>query len=348
MATPAMAFPRAPDHVPTIRVTSSSPTLQHYVPRFLLRRFGVGKKDHVWVYDKQTDRVFQASTGRVAAERGLYDFEFQGVLMTMEPGLADLEAKAATATKRLVEARSLSVLTPDDRNVIATFLAVQLVRTKATRAQFGHIGAMLAGWLRESVADDWNGAAEVESFIGIRSEADEQLHYAGLLHQAPPDLIPLLLAKVWTLAETTRQYPFLIGDHPFAMSNNVDHGPRGSLGLAVRGIELYLPLSPELQLCLYCPTLVEELETEHRLVAWRVGQLGIEHEGVSQAEAMLDCFGTGRPHRVRPENVDYCNSLQIVHAERYVIASNPEFDMVRDMIKEDPAVRHGRRSARAS
>src|SRR3546814_819501 len=131
------------------------------------------------------------------------------------------------------------------------------------------------------------------------------------------------------------------------MNNNVDHGPRGSLGLAVRGIELYLPLSPQLQLCLYCPTLVEALETGVRS-ARHAGPLGITHEGLSQAEVMLDCFATGRPHRVQPANVDYCNSLQILHAERFIIASKPEFAMVRDMIQEDATVRHGRRSACAS
>lgn len=327
---------------------SSSATLQHYVPRFLLRRFGVGKKDHVWVYDKRADRAFQASTKRVAAEHGLYDFEFQGVPMTYEPGLAGLETKAAAVTKRVVEAKSLGALTSDDQVLLAAFLAVQLVRTKATQAQFRHLGTLLADLLRDSAGDDPEAMAHVEAYIGSNSEAERRLSFAGILHHSIRDFSPLLLEKKWVLAETIRRHPFLIGDHPVAMNNRVDHWPRGSLGLAVRGIEVYMPLSPELQLCLYCPTLIKELEAAREHALSHVRRSGSARAAISHAEVMLDCFATGRPHAAAPENVDYCNSLQILHAERYVIASKPDFEMARDMIRDDAGVRQGRRGTVAS
>ena len=75
--------------------------LQHYVPRFLLRQFGRGKKDHVRVYDKQSGASFAFSASKksaiaVAAEYHMYDFEFAGEQVTIEPALADLESKTAT------------------------------------------------------------------------------------------------------------------------------------------------------------------------------------------------------------------------------------------------------------
>ena len=54
--------------------------LHHYVPRFLLRRFGQdGGVRHVM--DKHTGKRFQISKSKkstvsVAAECGMYDFEF--------------------------------------------------------------------------------------------------------------------------------------------------------------------------------------------------------------------------------------------------------------------------------
>ena len=33
--------------------------VQHYVPQFLLRKFGNGKKDQLHVFDKQTGRILQ-------------------------------------------------------------------------------------------------------------------------------------------------------------------------------------------------------------------------------------------------------------------------------------------------
>jgi hypothetical protein len=332
-------------------MTTPSPSLQHYVPQFLLRRFGAAKKRHVWVYDKQTDRVFQASSKNVAAERGRYDFDFEGVPMTYEPSLAELEAKAATLTKRIVEARSLSVLSAEDRAVLATFLSIQLVRTNAARAQFRHIGTIMADWVRESAGDDPEARQAAEKFLGQPTESDERRRLAAMLHNAPRDFGDLLLQKVWSLAETSHRYPFLIGDHPVAMFNNIDHGPRGNVGVAVLGIEIYLPLSPEFQLCLYCPTLVaglragQDIFQSPALPDELVQSIRFAKES---AREMVACFDSGSPCQWQPENVDYCNSIQILQAERYVMSCVDAFDMVREMINEDPHVRHGRRSQQAS
>uniref|UniRef100_UPI0022EBF80C DUF4238 domain-containing protein n=1 Tax=Listeria seeligeri TaxID=1640 RepID=UPI0022EBF80C len=35
--------------------------IQHYVPKFLLRNFGTGKKDQLWVFDKASGRSFQTN-----------------------------------------------------------------------------------------------------------------------------------------------------------------------------------------------------------------------------------------------------------------------------------------------
>ena len=84
--------------------------LQHYVPRFMLRRFGKGRKEHVHVLDKQSGHCFSFSASRkavisVAAEYGMYDFDFMGEPVTIEPGLADLETKAAGCVRRIADAK---------------------------------------------------------------------------------------------------------------------------------------------------------------------------------------------------------------------------------------------------
>ena len=43
--------------------------VQHYVPQFLLRNFGNGKKDQLWgFYDKTSDRSFPTNAKNVASE----------------------------------------------------------------------------------------------------------------------------------------------------------------------------------------------------------------------------------------------------------------------------------------
>jgi hypothetical protein len=49
-------------------MNSSVAKVQHYVPRFLLRNFGTGKKDKLYVFDKQTERIFTTNVKNIAAE----------------------------------------------------------------------------------------------------------------------------------------------------------------------------------------------------------------------------------------------------------------------------------------
>ena len=89
-----------------------SAPLQHYVPKFMLRRFSSGGRELVHAFDKHQDKIFSFSTSKkskvgVAAERAIYDFEFQGVPLTLEPALSSLETKAAEVTARVIAAQAL-------------------------------------------------------------------------------------------------------------------------------------------------------------------------------------------------------------------------------------------------
>lgn len=42
--------------------------VQHYVPRFLLKNFGAGKKHKLHAFDKQTEQAFPTNVKNVAAE----------------------------------------------------------------------------------------------------------------------------------------------------------------------------------------------------------------------------------------------------------------------------------------
>lgn len=69
-------------------------TVQHYVPRFLLRNFCVGAKSQLWAYDKSTGKSFKTAVENVAGERDFYELTFGGSL-SLEEGLSRLEAAAS-------------------------------------------------------------------------------------------------------------------------------------------------------------------------------------------------------------------------------------------------------------
>ena len=65
---------------------------QHYVPRFILKNFNCGrkgKKPQVWVFDKHTGNKFRSNIENVAAENSFYDFNFEGIELTVEQTLSE-------------------------------------------------------------------------------------------------------------------------------------------------------------------------------------------------------------------------------------------------------------------
>lgn len=323
--------------------------LQHYIPKFLLKQFGSGKKDHVYVFDKHTGKAFRSSARKIAAEYSLYDFAFKGAAVTLEPGLASLENEAAKFVSRILRERRLGILDGLERGHLARFLAVQMVRTPAqwemSREAFGRMET----WLRaKGMRESW---FEPPAELGTRENAEKAM-MARAISNAPRDFGPALIEKDWVLLSTDRSAPFVIGDHPFAMHNQVDRGPRGNLGLLVEGIEVYFPLSPQLTLALWCPSHRKFLvDGNERLTAMSETQPWLAERfrgGWANALDIMQAITSGTPLPSMPENVLFSNSLQIANAERYVFSSDDDFELVEDMIRKNPELRRGRRMTEAT
>ena len=76
--------------------------IQHYVPQFLLKNFTIGKKLQVWVFDKQTGKIFKSHVKNVASENGFYNFTIKGNEYTIEPSLSDVETHASKIVKGII------------------------------------------------------------------------------------------------------------------------------------------------------------------------------------------------------------------------------------------------------
>jgi hypothetical protein len=330
-----------------------SDPLQHYVPKFMLRRFS-GARDLVHAYDKHADKVFAFSTSKkskvgVAAERAIYDFEFQGVPMTLEPSLSSLETKAAEVTAKIIQSRKIDPEWHMDKAILASFLAVQLVRTKSTMATFDDLSDRMENYFRSEGAPD--EFFELEPEVGDKANA-RKAHYARMITNAPKDLAPLLIEKVWHLLQTEESDPFLLGDHPVARFNEPGSGGRGTSGLGSKGVQIYFPLTPTLALGLMCKTyldtMIDGIERIDRLCAAKMGNATelrkLRSETMPQIEAML----TGGVIKCRRESVEHFNSLQIIEAERYVFSRKSDFHLTKEMIAADDATRHGPRMVEGS
>ncbi|RZL98930.1 MAG: DUF4238 domain-containing protein, partial [Pedobacter sp.] len=176
------------------------------------------------------------------------------------------------------------------------------------------------------------------------SENDIKVQTAHFIINAPNDFSYQFLNKVWVLASTPRQTPFILGDHPIAMQNMVDRGWRGNLGLAVEGIEIYFPLTPQRALALWCATLVKKVfegaERLRRMPNWMWKHQIENADEILKLDENVRC---GLPVPYKPKNVENINSLQIMWSERYLFSNTNEFELAKAIIKENPESTRGMR-----
>jgi hypothetical protein len=102
--------------------------VQHYVPQFLLRNFCGGAKPKIWAYDESTGKSFETNVRIIAGEREFYDVIVGDATLSLEEGLSKLETQAGAVIDRIIDARSLGVLSEDDRALLAVFVSTQMQR----------------------------------------------------------------------------------------------------------------------------------------------------------------------------------------------------------------------------
>ncbi|WP_417846638.1 DUF4238 domain-containing protein [Thalassospira povalilytica] len=229
---------------------------QHYVPKMLLRNFAFatkGKEEQVYVFDKHNEGDFPTAISNIAAERGFYEADFGDGLVSLETSLSVLEDKTRAAFAKLIEHEDLNALSDEDRAWIAIFVASQRIRVRHFRETVKAMNEQLLEKLRRMGHDP----VEVEG-VPVLTDDEELKRFAiQFLVESMKEFSQHLTTKAWLLMRTTPERPFWISDSPVTMHNSKDFGPYGNIGLAVRGIQIHLPLSSTLTLALWCPFLVE-------------------------------------------------------------------------------------------
>jgi hypothetical protein len=312
---------------------------QHIVPKFLLQNFTADKKHRVWVFDKHTGAKFRTNRKNVAAERGFYDLASGTSELSVEPALARVEDRCAPLIAEIVRRKSLVHLGDESRAALSLFFAVLMVRTKEHRLRFDHLGQSVKDHLRD------RGASE-EFLRGLDLE-DEASKVFGLrsLVEHVPEMVPHFLSKDWALFEAPPGGSMYVSDNPVTLQNEFDHGPYGNLGLAVRGIEIHIPLSSAVTIGLLCPTVTEPFRRageQFRLLD-RLSP-GAADRALRNPKATREfCAGleTGNAIPLAPENLMRLNSLQVMFSSRFVYCEQDDFSLVERMLRENPKMKHG-------
>jgi hypothetical protein len=337
--------------------------IQHYVPKMLLRRFANrnpkgGREPQIYVFDKHAKRAFKTSVSNVVAERGFYDFDVAGEAVSVEPSLSRLEARTAVAFERLLETRDLLSLTNEDREGIAAFIAVQHLRTRHFREVLVDQDRQLSEFLKARGHDP----NTISNYQHFENENELKEFATRFLIEALPELTGQLFLKTWVLMDALDGQSFIIGDNPVTFHNDLDFGPLGNIGFGVKGVQIHLPVSPDLTLALWCPSISEQfreavdngkkainqcrtlLSIGYNIDAEVVRQTQDRAErALANLQPLVDGVEQGKSVKCVADNMDFFNSLQARWAERYALGSNPNFAIVERMLREHPHARVGPR-----
>jgi hypothetical protein len=313
--------------------------IQHYVPQFLLKQFKSGKKPQVWVFDKTTGKTFRTHVKNVASEKGFYNFRFRGNELTIEPSLADIETHAAKIIKDIVGKNSISDILEDEKLFLSHFFALQFVRTKQHRQLFRDLAETLGNSFRQRGGD----TSQIKDYIEVDDKTLKMHGIRSVLKSE--EYAPYFLNKSWVLFKTTKSHPLFISDNPVTLQNMVDHGPYGNIGLAVRGIEIYFPLSKTLTLGMFCQSHEENFRKtyeKYKLIMQINPKLGSSMIRDSAfIYQIMNGFEKKETVSYNIENVNNHNSLQVFYASRFVFSSKYDFSLALKMIHDNPELKAG-------
>ena len=300
--------------IPAVAREDNKRENQHYLPKVLLRNFAEPDEDprneKIWVLDKSNSSTFRTNLRNIAAECGFYQIDGDNDSISTERVLSELEAHAAQVLRKIIKRRGLHNLSANERRWLSIFCAVQFIRVPNVRERQRSLSDSIERRIVESGGD-------INTVDGYKPMTAKDLkEFAiGLIQRAAKDFSPHFANKVCFLLETHMGDPFFVSDNPISLHNENDFRPYGNLGLAVRGIEIYFPITPTLTLTFWDTSVPERILTW--IAAFRARFERKETETslrtrLRSAEELISAAQTGGVSRCSAEVVMFLNSLQVI------------------------------------
>ena len=304
------------------------PKNQHYVPQFLLKNFCLNKDSQIYVFDKSKEVVFETHVRNVAAENGFYNFKADGATFSIEHDLSNLERASSQIIEKIIKQESLSGMTSDEKATLSIFLAAQFSRTKQQRLMLKQMNDLLVAFIRRIGGDPNN----VKNFTPFSDEEEINRFAIMTLEENVKKFWPVFHRRGWILFKSTQSMRYYISDNPITLHNDNDLGFMGNLGLGVKGIEIYFPLSPNLSLVI----IDESNEQMIRKGYKNRKELPLDKRERRVIKGLMRGLETGTSVQSENENIEFHNSMQVAYSSRFVFSTDKGFDLAYKMIKMDP------------
>ena len=261
---------------------------QHYVPQMILRRFSDDGATTGLIVLKDGRRV-----ERAAFNRQCYGDYFYGDDQVMEKSFAASETRVGAYLGNLTKSH-LESLSADDLYQLKLFVHYQLLRTRGAAESSSN-------FLAEHFKSVVRGTAQLNGDLDVVEGLDHvnvrfknmQQETTWQAAKTSPLVMDLRVKFVYGSG-------FIIADHPVAQYNQfAEQHPLFSKypalnGLALKGLQLFMPLSPLVTLAVYDPA-VYEYGDEHSLFV-QASAGDVENLNKMQAINALECCFFDRRH----------------------------------------------------
>jgi len=243
---------------------------QHYVPQFYLREFvdpntPSGQEPYVWVFSKDGKTKQRRAPKNILWETDLYTFDFEGAKQyELEKTLSKIESDFAEVVRKKIKLHR--PLTHQEYETLCRFVATMLQRTVRQKDnQEGFYDQVVAQIERLETHHGSSGSTSAK----LRAQKKD-IHKAGILgilNEIPGLLGQMSVAFLCTDGTSAR---FISSDDPVTLFNpdlqwQRLYGP----GLAQSGVELTMPVSPDIALCMTWSNLSGYIQ----IPRWRVEEL---------------------------------------------------------------------------
>jgi len=230
----------------------SDPKDQHFVPQCYLRQFVDPNtppqyEPYVWVFSKDGRKKKKKAPTNIFKERDLYTLQLRTGEndYSIEKTLAQVESEYASAFEHKISNKL--PLSAEEHLGLCIFVATMLQRTLRHR---DNIERFLDELIEKTEVMEKAHGAEPKKSLELKSYK-ENAHKLGVV-QLMPDITELLIhmSIAFFCADNNGAY-FITSDDPCTLFNpdlqwQKYYGP----GLAQKNIELILPLSPDIAVCM--------------------------------------------------------------------------------------------------
>lgn len=327
---------------------------QHIVPQFVLRNFSV--KDKLYTYDKHTEKIYGSSVKDSGCEKSFYDFQIKvddKILQgTIEEKLCEIECNASRVIKKILKQDDVKNITDEEKEHMDYFLAAQMIRTKNVKENFKSMPEQLRNAIRQRMPKLANDVGLDEKFPDFEDDA-LNLHFDVLIANSTERLKAYFKGLEWILVKTDESKPFLIGDSPVIVYNELYSDEKESFyfskyAIGYKGSCVFFPISPTRALWLVSPALIEMYVKSNKellnlflvgvKVAKDVIKMGTQVQDFINIE---EGFTKTKKLTFSSQYVDKYNYFEIINAERKIFSKFPDFNQVEELIKQNEHYKHG-------